>query len=131
MKSLKILLASLLLSTAAMAQVKTAEERATLQTEKMTQELSLTAEQKEKVYTINVGINKKMDGVRASNMTEQEKNKAMNMNNEARDMMMKDVLTTEQYEKYSTRRPEAVQMKKAKPNGAELKQAVGEEPKKN
>ncbi|MEN9302641.1 MAG: hypothetical protein RL264_1070 [Bacteroidota bacterium] len=131
MKSLKILLASLLLSTAAMAQVKTAEERATLQTEKMTQELSLTAEQKEKVYTINVGINKKMDGVRASNMTEQEKNKAMNMNNEARDMMMKDVLTAEQYEKYSTRRPEAVQMKKAKPNGAELKQAVGEEPKKN
>ena len=46
MKSIKILLASLLISASAFGQVdKTTEERATVQTEKMKNELALTPEQ--------------------------------------------------------------------------------------
>lgn len=75
---------------------KTAEERAKLQTEKMTTELSLTNDQKSKVYEINLGINQKNDGLKSSGLNDEEKKKALQHNNEARKEMIKAVLSPEQ-----------------------------------
>jgi hypothetical protein len=121
MKSIKILLASLLISASAFGQVdKTPEERATAQTEKMKKELALTPEQVEKVKVINLGIIQKNEGVKTSTMTGEEKKAAHKSNEEARDAMLKDVLTTEQFQKYQTIKAERVQMKATK---ADLKKA--------
>ena len=121
MKSFKILLASLLISTSVFSQTeKTPEERAAVQTEKMTKELSLTADQVEKVKTINYGIVQKNEGVKTSAMTGEEKKAAHKSNEEARDAMLKDVLTAEQFQKYQTIKAERVQMKATK---ADLKKA--------
>ena len=101
MKTFKIILASLLLSASAFGQTdKTPEERATAQTEKMKNELTLTAEQVEKVKSINLGIIQKNESVRTSTMTAEEKKAAHKMNEEARDSMMKGVLTVDQFQKY-------------------------------
>ena len=100
MKSLKILLASFLITASAFGQVdKTPEERATAQTEKMKSELTLTADQAEKVKTVNLGITQKNEGIKASTMTAEEKKSAYKSNEEARDAMLKDVLTAEQFQK--------------------------------
>lgn len=115
MKSIKILLASLLISASAFGQVdKTPEERATVQTEKMKNELALTPEQFEKVNVINLGIIQKNEGVKTSTMTGEEKKAAYKSNEEARDSMIKGVLTDEQYKKYQVLKAEKVQMKSAK-----------------
>ncbi len=111
MKAIKILIASLLLSTAVMAQ-KTVEERATAQTEKLATELSLTADQKEKIQQINLGIVQKNEGVRTSNMTEEEKKKAIKMNEEARDEMFKGVMTVDQFNAYKMKKAEFKSIKK-------------------
>jgi hypothetical protein len=111
MKAIKILIASLLLSTAVMAQ-KTVEERATAQTEKLATELSLTADQKEKVKQINLGIIQKNEGVRTSTMTQEEKKKAIKMNEEARDEMFKGVMTVDQFKAYKMKKTEFKTIKK-------------------
>lgn len=121
MKSFKIMLASLLISASAFGQVeKTPEERAAAQTEKMKTELSLTADQVEKVKTINAGIAQKNEGVKASTMTGEEKKAAHKSNEEARDSMLKEVLTAEQFQKYQTLKAERMQLKSTK---ADLKKA--------
>jgi len=115
MKSVKIILASLLISTSAFSQVeKTPEERATAQTEKMRIELSLTADEVEKVKIINSGIVQKNEGIRNSAMTGEEKKAAIKSNEEARDSMIKGSLTTEQYQKYEALKAEKMQMKTTK-----------------
>lgn len=111
MKAIKILIASLLLSTAVMAQ-KTVEERATAQTEKLATELSLTADQKEKIQQINLGIVQKNDNVRNSDMIEEEKKKAIKMNEEARENMFKEVLTADQFNAYQLKKAEFKTVKK-------------------
>ncbi len=117
MKSIKILLASLLISASAFGQVdKTPEERATAQTEKMKTELALTPEQVEKVKIINLGIIQKNEGVRNSTMTSEEKKTAHKNIEDARDSMMKEALTDEQFQKYQTFKTEKAQMKATKVN---------------
>lgn len=121
MKSFKILLASLLISTSVFSQTeKTPEEKATAQTERMMKELSLTAEQAEKVKVINLGIIQKNEGVRASTLTGEEKKAAHKSNEEARDSMMKGALTDEQYQKYLVLKAEKMEKKAIK---ADIKKA--------
>jgi hypothetical protein len=121
MKTFKIILASLLLSASAFGQTdKTPEERATAQTEKMKNELTLTADQVEKVKTINLGIIQKNEGIRTSTMTAEEKKAAHKMNEEARDSMMKGVLTAEQFQKYEALKALKMETKAKK---AEIKKA--------
>jgi hypothetical protein len=115
MKSFKILLASLFISTSVFSQTeKTAEERAAAQTKKMTKELSLTADQIEKVKTINYGIVQKNEGIKTSGLTGEEKKAAHKSNEEARDAMLKGSLTDEQYQKYQVLKAEKTQMKATK-----------------
>jgi Spy/CpxP family protein refolding chaperone len=74
------------------------EERAKFLTEKMTAELQLTEAQKEQVYTINLGIAQKNEGILASNFTEEQKKEIIRSNQEARIEMLKNVLTAAQFE---------------------------------
>ncbi|NBR15418.1 MAG: hypothetical protein EBU01_12715, partial [Crocinitomicaceae bacterium] len=114
MKTVKILLASLLISASAFSQTtKTPEERAKHQTEKMKNELGLTADQEQKVYTINLGIDQKNEGVKTSTMTEEEKKKSLKYNNQARETMLKEVLTADQFTKFQALKKEKVEIKKA------------------
>jgi len=112
MKSIKILLASLLISAGAFGQMKTPEERAKNQTDKMKTELGLTDAQYNQVYTINLGIDQKNEAVRTSTMTEEEKKKGLKMNNDARESMLKETLTPEQFAKLQEKKQERVEMRK-------------------
>ncbi len=74
------------------------EERAKFLTEKMTAELQLTEAQKEQVYTINLGIAQKNEGILSSNFTEEQKKDIIRSIQEARIEMLKNVLTAAQFE---------------------------------
>lgn len=74
------------------------EERAKFLTEKMSAELQLTEAQKEQVYTINLGIAQKNEGILSSNFTEEQKKEIIRSNQEARIEMLKNVLTAAQFE---------------------------------
>jgi protein CpxP len=78
---------------------KTPEDRAKFLTEKMAAELQLTDAQKEQVYTINLGIAQKNEGIRTSNFSEEEKRSIVKSNQEARIEMLKNVLSAAQFEK--------------------------------
>jgi hypothetical protein len=99
MKKLTALFFGVLISGSILAQTeKSAADRAKVQTEKMSEELKLTEDQKSKIYEINLGINQKIDGLKTSGLSEEEKKKAMHHNNEARKEMIKAILTKEQNE---------------------------------
>jgi len=107
MKNIFSVAFGLLLSASAFAQQpatqsaepKTPEERAKFQTEKMASELQLTDAQKEQVYTINLGIAQKNEGIRTSSFSEEEKRSIIKSNREAQIEMLKNVLTAAQFEK--------------------------------
>jgi hypothetical protein len=86
-----------------------------MQTEKMKTELNLSNEQVTSVYEINLGIDKKNEGLREMKMTEDERKKAIEQNNEARKAMLKDVLTAEQFTKLEQKHLEMKSMKKVTP----------------
>ena len=76
------------------------EERATLHTERMTKQLVLAPEQQTKVADLNLGIAKKNEAVRNNvNMTPEQKQEAIKGNLQARNSVLKTILTAEQYEK--------------------------------
>lgn len=78
----------------------TPEEKAYHLTEKMTEQLNLTADQSEKISAINVGIAQKNAGIRnATNITNEQKVEILKSNSEARMNMYKNILTDEQYKK--------------------------------
>ena len=97
---------SLLVSSLSFAQTsakahkdeKSPEERAKFLTEKMAAELQLSDAQKEQVYTINLGIAQKNQGIMASNFSEEQKKEIIRSNQEARIEMLKNVLTAAQFE---------------------------------
>jgi hypothetical protein len=110
MKTLKLILASVLISFGANAQKANVEkvekkeiapeQRAKTQTEKMKSELNLSNEQYDKAYQINLGIVQKNQALQEQKFeTEEERRSAIRMNNEARMSMLKNVLTEEQYTK--------------------------------
>lgn len=77
---------------------KSPEERAKFLTEKMAAELQLSDAQKEQVYTINLGIAQKNQGIMESNFSEEQKKEIIRSNQEARIEMLKNVLTAAQFE---------------------------------
>ena len=122
MKTLKLILASLLISFGVNAQKVntqtlnakkierkdlTPEQKAKMQTEKMKTELNLTNEQYDRAYQINLGIIQKNKSLQEQKMTTEERKSAVKMNNEARMAMLKDVLTAEQYTKMQEKIKEA------------------------
>lgn len=110
MKTIKLIIASIIVSFGVNAQTgkmtklesskaKTPEERAKVQTDRMKSELTLTNDQYEKAYQINLGIIQKNKGLQEQKMTSEERRNAVKQNNEARMAMLKDVLTADQYTK--------------------------------
>ncbi|MBM3455446.1 MAG: hypothetical protein FJX80_09895 [Bacteroidetes bacterium] len=129
MKNLTALFFGVLISGSILAQTeKSASERAKNQTKKMTEELKLSTEQQSRIYEINLGINQKIDGVKTSKLSEEEKRKALNHNNQARKEMIEGVLTAEQNEvlekKLASRKVKRQQMRK------EVRKEIKEEKKK-
>jgi len=129
MKKIIPLIIGALFSSFAFAQTeKTASERAKNQTKKMTEELKLSNEQQSRIYEINLGINQKIDGLKSSGLSEEEKKKALNHNNQARKEMIRGVLTAEQNEvlekKLASRKVKRQQMRK------EVRKEIKEEKKK-
>jgi hypothetical protein len=109
MKSLKITFAALTLTLFANVSIaqdqngqkKTPEERATAQTEKMSEKLLLSPEQKTQVYDINLAIDQKNEAVRTDkNMSEQTRKASIQGNNNARKDMIKAILDPEQLKKF-------------------------------
>lgn len=107
MKNLKLSIAAFaltLVANVAVAQQKpnsTPEERAAHQTEKMSEKLLLTPEQKAKVSEINLAILQKNEAIRNDqNLTPETKKESVKGNNEARVQMIKAILTPEQLQKF-------------------------------
>lgn len=107
MKNLKLSIAAFamtLVANVAVAQQKpnsTPEERAAHQTEKMSEKLLLTPEQKAKVSEINLAILQKNEAIRNDqNLTPETKKESVKGNNEARAQMIKAILTPEQLQKF-------------------------------
>lgn len=109
MRSLKITFAALTLTLFANVSIaqdqsgdqKTPEERATAQTEKMSQKLLLSPEQKVQVYDINIAIDQKNEAVRSDkNMSEETRKASIQGNNDARKDMIKAILNPEQLKKF-------------------------------
>lgn len=75
--------------------------QATQKTERLSNELNLTEEQKEKVFDVIHGIIMKNDGVNHSNLSAAEKTSIIASNKEAQDGMLKEILTPAQYTKYT------------------------------
>jgi protein CpxP len=109
MKSLKITFATLTLTLFANVSIaqdqnvekKTPEERATAQTEKMSEKLLLSPEQKVQVYDINLAIGQKNEAVRKDkSMSEETRKASIQGNNDARKEMIKAILNAEQLNKF-------------------------------
>ncbi len=100
MKKIGLVVLATLLSTGMMAQKETTkkspEDKAKFQTEKMAAELTLTEEQKAKIYDINLKISQKNQSLDEALMTAEERKKGKIANNEARKEMIKGVLSAEQ-----------------------------------
>jgi periplasmic protein CpxP/Spy len=117
MKSIKMILAviAISLTTTFYAQQtpSTPEERANKQTEHLSTELSLSADQKQQIQAINLGIIQKNDAIRANDTMSQElKTESIKQNNEARKTAIKAILTLEQNEKFDSMEKTQMQRKK-------------------
>ena len=97
MKNIFLLFISLTLLTTAYSQTKSPEERANEQTQNMKLELSLTAEQVNQLYEVNYGIIQKNEALKNSSYTEEVKKQALQQNDQARNSMIKSILTENQY----------------------------------
>jgi protein CpxP len=124
MKNLKITFAALTLTLFANLSIaqdqngekKTPEQRATAQTEKMSEKLLLSPEQKVQVYDINLAIDKKNEAVRNDkNMSEETRKASIQGNNDARKDMIKAILNPEQLKKF-----EEIEMKRDARNETKL-----------
>jgi hypothetical protein len=103
MKNLKILFFILLISPLVFSQnKKTPEEKATMQTERFAKELNLSEEQKAQFLIIQTGINQKLEGIRSSKMSEEEKKNSINSIREARISMINSILSDKQKQKMTT-----------------------------
>ena len=91
-------------------QKKTPEQRAVSKTERLTKELLLSPEQKEKVLNLYTGIAQKNDITRKStSLSKEQKQVAIKENSKDKIVQMKSILNEQQFAKY-----EAIEAKKAK-----------------
>ncbi|POY37522.1 hypothetical protein C3K47_07090 [Solitalea longa] len=110
MKKLIMAVAALLITVAAYSQERTprgAEERASMQTQKMTKSLSLTDDQQKKVQDINLMYAKKVDELREANAGDREAmfNGLKKIDGE-KDAALKVVLSEKQMADYETLKKE-------------------------
>lgn len=103
---------------------KTAEERATMHTQRMKNNLVLTPEQVAKVQELNLGIAQKKDAIRNNpNWNKEQKEDALKQVDEARMEHLKTILTAEQYEKMKNHQEKMEIQKEVKKEMIEKKKA--------
>lgn len=79
----------------------TSEQKATQQTERLHKHVTLSDEQKEKIYEINLMVNNKNQVVRENKeMTKEFKKDSFEGNNKGRDYLIRETLTDEQKVKF-------------------------------
>ncbi len=81
-------------------QKDTPEERAKLQTKKMTKELNLTDEQVEKVAALNLKVEQKIQAIIDGEMSEERKKEFIEGNKNEKMKVLSTILTKEQMKKY-------------------------------
>ncbi len=125
--------AMLLLGSMSFAQKSiTTGELALKETEQMKTELQLTPVQIENVASINNGIATKNTAITTNaNLTEAQKQEALKSNEEARQSMLKNVLTEEQYAKYTKVEMTPVQIEKKSIKSVERRSTKNVELKQN
>ena len=114
MKTLLSLLILVATSTLAFGQEKldklfaetTPEERARYQTERMKEKLSLRQEQEEPVYTVNLAYAKKLELAHAQGGGRLQRLKRMKSVSEEKDAKLKQVLDSNQYNRYEQMKEE-------------------------
>ncbi|MCO4291628.1 hypothetical protein NF867_01955 [Solitalea sp. MAHUQ-68] len=110
MKKLILAAVALLFTVAAYSQERTprsAEERATMQTQKMTKTLSLSEEQQKKVQEINLTSAKKVDELREANAGDRTiMFQGLKKIDEDKDTALKEVLNEKQMADYQTMKKE-------------------------
>lgn len=123
MKTLILALAVLVGGTAAAQQQrqeqkrehKTAEERATGLTQRMTTKLTLDETQKDKIHAVNLGIAQKNEAIRGNtSLSREQKMTQLKENQNARNAQYKEILTSEQYAKYEAWEKEKQEKMQAK-----------------
>jgi len=106
---------ALLVGGIAFGQDKSASERATRLTTRLTKDLSLNADQAQKINDINLGIAGKNQGIRDNTtFTAEQKKEIYSSNYEAAKSMYKGVLTDAQYTKFMALEKERMDKKAAK-----------------
>ena len=111
-KSMLLLLALVLYGSIFAQPKKSAEERANMQTDRMTKELNLSVDQKSKIYQINLDANQQNDMIKASRMNEEAKKRSFHRNNETSKENIKAILTSEQIEIMEQKIRERKEMRK-------------------
>ncbi|MES2799463.1 MAG: hypothetical protein V4638_05570 [Bacteroidota bacterium] len=104
MKNIKLILAAFLMTTtfAVSAQEQTVQQKATIQTEQMAVQLSLSEQQKTQIHEINLGVMQKNDAVKQdASMTPEVKVESLKQNDQARIDLINLVLTDEQKAKFA------------------------------
>lgn len=97
-----LFVATFAIATAQQRQRPSAEERAKSQTERLEKLVTLTADQKTKIQAINLDLAKKMDDEMKNNQGNREAMRTkMQEIDKTRDAKYKEVLTEEQYKKYT------------------------------
>ena len=93
-------------------QMGTPEERAKRETDRLTELLKLTADQKTKIQAIELDLNKQMDTKRQSVQNDREAFRALREEfNKLRDEKYKPVLTADQLKKYKEDREQRQQQR--------------------
>lgn len=133
MKNVKVFVVGMLMltvTTFSFAQEKletqgkrTPEERAKMQTEKLTEKLLLSEDQINKVYEINLGVDRQNELLREdASLTSDVKKEGLSANNEARKGKIKQVLNPEQLKKYESMEAKKAERIEAKPVDVKIKE---------
>jgi hypothetical protein len=127
MKNVKVFLIGMLMvafSSFSFAQEKnTPEERAKIQTDKLKEKLLLSEDQINKVYEINLGIDRQNESLRGNtSLSVDEKKQSLAANNEARKEKIKQVLNPEQLKKFESMEAKRAERMEAKPLDKKVKE---------
>ncbi|UKJ05785.1 hypothetical protein [Solitalea lacus] len=118
MKKLALAIVTLLIATTMFAQERqprSAEERASMQTQQLTKKLALTDDQQKKVHEINLSSAKKVDELREANAGDRAAMmEGMKKINEEKETALKAVLTEKQWADYEVLKKERMEKMKSR-----------------
>jgi hypothetical protein len=106
-------------------QKQTPEEKAKVQTDRLTKQLLLTDDQVAKIYETNLAVNMKNEAVhKNSSWNEDQKKVALDGNNAGRVTVIKSFLTQEQIAKYEEMETKKEERQDVKTNDASIKKGT-------